>query len=156
MAKRKIFTISFVAIVASVLFAGGYWVFASLFAADKSIPPEKLAAVEVGSIARSVVATGKIEPLSKVEIKSKASGIIHHLHVDAGDRVRQGRLLVELDKEALEAQLREARAILKAAEGKLEEAESQGNTIAAALHKARLEAAFRAEFARLRGELALA
>lgn len=140
MAKRKIFTISFIAIVAAALFAGGYWVFASLFAVDKSIPPEKLATVEVGSIARSVVATGKVEPFSKVEIKSKASGIIHYLYVDAGDRVREGQLLLELDKEALEAQLREARAILKAAEGKLEESESQGKTVEAALYKARLEA----------------
>jgi HlyD family secretion protein len=140
MARKRIFTISFILIVGALLFAGGYWVFDSLFAVDRSIPPEKLAAVEVGSIARSVVATGKIEPLSKVEIKSKASGIIHHMYVDAGDRVRAGQLLLELDKEALEAQLREARAILKAAEGKLEEAESQGKTIEAALHKARLEA----------------
>lgn len=140
MAKRKVFTVSFIAIVAAALFAGGYWVFASLFAVDKSIPPEKLAAVELGSIARSVVAVGKVEPFSKVEIKSKASGIIHYVYVDAGDRVRQGQLLLELDKEALEAQLREARAILKAAEGKLEETESQAKTVEAALHKARLEA----------------
>lgn len=140
MAKRRIFTLSFVAIVAAAIFAGGYWVFASLFAVDKSIPPEKLADVELGSIARSVVAVGKVEPFSKVEIKSKASGIIHFLYVDAGDRVHAGQLLLELDKEALEAQLREARAILKAAIGKLEETEAQGKTVEAALYKARLEA----------------
>ena len=40
------------------------------------IDPSKLAAVERGDIARSVVATGKIEPLAKVEVKSKASGIV--------------------------------------------------------------------------------
>ena len=79
MAKRRIFTLSFLSIVALMIFGGCYWVFASLFKIDKSIPPEKLAKVEKGSIARSVVATGKIEPLSKVEIKSKASGIIKYL-----------------------------------------------------------------------------
>ncbi len=41
-----------------------------------TIEPDKLAAVEHGDIARSVVATGKIEPLTKVEVKSKASGIV--------------------------------------------------------------------------------
>jgi HlyD family secretion protein len=140
MAKKRIFTISFFAIVGSILLAGGYWVFASLFSVDKSIPAEKLAKVEVGSVARSVVATGKVEPLSKVEIKSKASGIIKYLYVNAGDRVKEGQLLVELDKETLEAQLKEARALLKAAEGKLQESKSQGKTIEATLQKSRLEA----------------
>ena len=71
--------VSFFSIVGLILLLGGYWVFASLFSVDKTIPPDKLSRVEVGSIARSVVATGKIEPLSKVEIKSKASGIITYL-----------------------------------------------------------------------------
>jgi HlyD family secretion protein len=84
MAKKRIFTISFLSIVGLMLALGGYWVFASLFAVDKTIPAEKLAQVERGSIAKSVVATGKIEPLSKVEIKSKASGIIKYLYVNAG------------------------------------------------------------------------
>ena len=87
------------------LLFGGYWVFGALFEVDKTIPPEKLAKVETGSIARSVVATGKVEPLSKVDIKSKASGLIKYLYVNSGDRVREGQLLVELDKETLEAQL---------------------------------------------------
>ena len=34
------------------------------------IDPSKLARVERGDIARAVVATGKIEPLAKVELKS--------------------------------------------------------------------------------------
>jgi HlyD family secretion protein len=140
MAKKRIFTVSFLTVVALLVVLGGYWVFGSLFAVDKTIPPEKLAKVESGSIARAVVATGKIEPLSKVEIKSKASGIIKFLYVNAGDRVREGQLLVELDKETLEAQLKEARAILNAAEGKLQEMQSQGNTLRASLHKAKLEA----------------
>jgi len=32
----------------------------------------------------AIVATGKIEPITKVEIKSKANGIIERLHVDVG------------------------------------------------------------------------
>lgn len=139
MAKKRLFTISFLTVVGSMLLASGYWVFASLFAVDKSIPAEKLSRVEKGSIAKSVVATGKIEPLSKVEIKSKATGIIKYLYVNAGDRVIQGQLLVELDKETLEAQLKESRAFLNAAEEKLKEGESQVKTSRAALHKAQLE-----------------
>ena len=55
------------------------------------IDPTKLAKVERGDLAKSVVATGKVEPITKVEIKSKASGIVKKLLVDAGDRSRRGR-----------------------------------------------------------------
>ena len=40
------------------------------------IDSSRLAAVERGNITRSVVATGKVEPIAKVEIKAKANGII--------------------------------------------------------------------------------
>ena len=140
MAKKRLFTIVFLSIVTLLVVLGGYWVFGALFSVDKTIPPEKLAKVETGSIARSVVATGKVEPLSKVEIKSKASGLIKYLYVNAGDRVREGQLLVELDKETLEAQLKEAKAVLNSAESNLQEMESQGKTLRANLRKAQLEA----------------
>jgi HlyD family secretion protein len=80
------------------------------------IEPDKLAAVERGDIARSVVATGKIEPLTKVEVKSKASGIVEKIYVDAGAKVKTGQLLAELDKEQLQANVAEARANLEAAQ----------------------------------------
>jgi HlyD family secretion protein len=140
MAKKRIFTISFLSIIGFLVILGGYWVFGALFSVDKTIPPEKLAKVETGSIARSVVATGKVEPLSKVEIKSKASGLIKYLYVNTGDRVREGQLLVELDKELLESQLKEAKAVLKSAQSSFQEMESQGNTLRANLRKAQIEA----------------
>jgi HlyD family secretion protein len=86
----------------------------------KPIDPSKLAAVEKGNLARSVVATGKIQPLTKVEIKSKASGIVKRLFVDYGDRVEEGQVLAELDREQLEAAVREARANLIAAQASYE------------------------------------
>jgi HlyD family secretion protein len=86
----------------------------------KPIDPSKLAAVERGDLARSVVATGKIQPLTKVEIKSKASGIVKRLFVDYGDRVKEGQVLAELDREQLEASVREARATLLAAQASYE------------------------------------
>ena len=63
MAKKRIFTISFVSVVGLLAVLGGYWVFGSLFAVDKTIHGERLARVEQGSVAKSVVATEKIEPL---------------------------------------------------------------------------------------------
>ncbi len=80
------------------------------------IDPSKLAKVERGDLAKSVVATGKIEPITKVEVKSKASGIVQKLDVDAGDKVKDGQILAELDKDQLRAAVREDQAALTAAE----------------------------------------
>ncbi len=82
----------------------------------KALDPSRLAAVEKGDLARSVVATGKVQPLTKVQIKSKASGIVERLFVDYGDMVKEGQVLAELDREQLEASVREAKANLLAAE----------------------------------------
>ena len=102
---------------------GGYGVTAAL-RPNHAIDPSKLATVERGDLARVVVATGKIQPLSKVEIKSKASGIVKKLYVDYGDRVKAGQVLAELDKVQLEANVRESQANLEAAQAALEAANS--------------------------------
>jgi HlyD family secretion protein len=86
----------------------------------KEIDPSRLATVEKGDLARSVVATGKIQPLAKVEIKSKASGIVKRLFVDYGDHVKEGQILAELDRDQLEAAVREAKANLLSAEAAYE------------------------------------
>jgi HlyD family secretion protein len=93
----------------------------------KALDPSRLAAIEKGDLARSVVATGKVQPLTKVEIKSKASGIVKRLFADYGDTVKEGQVLAELDREQLEAAVREAKANLLAAEAAWER-----NKIAAA------------------------
>lgn len=95
-----------------------------VLSSNDEIDASKLATVERGDIARSVVATGKIEPLAKVEVKCKASGIVKQLFVDYGDRVQQGQVLVELDKEELSARVREARASLVAARASQEAAQA--------------------------------
>ena len=108
-------------ILAVVLGGAGYGVRAAL-KPDNKIDPSKLASVERGNIARSVVATGKIEPRSTVEVKSKASGIVKKLYVDYSDYVHQGQVLAELDKENLEATVRESKANLQAAQAAEESA----------------------------------
>lgn len=89
------------------------------------IDSSRLAEVERGNITRSVVATGRIEPIAKVEIKSKANGIIKELKVEIGDFVQAGQVLAELDKENLEARVREAKAALMGAESNLKAAIAQ-------------------------------
>src|SRR6202008_4767020 len=93
-----------------------------LIAATRSgtkIDPSQLAKVEKGDLAQTVVPTGKVEPITKVEIKSKASGIVKKLYIDAGDRVKRGQLLAELDKEEIEAHVAQAKAQEEASEASL-------------------------------------
>src|ERR1700720_3327443 len=93
-----------------------------VFAATRGgtkIDPSKLAKVEKGDLAKSVVATGKVTPIIKVEVKSKASGIVKRLLVDYGDRVKKGQLLVQLDKIEIEAQVEQSKAALEAAQANL-------------------------------------
>ena len=97
---------------------------AAAFRPSHTIDPEKLAAAERGDIARSVVATGKIEPLTKVEVKSKASGIVEKIRVDVGSKVKTGQVLAELDKEQLQAAVAESRASLEAADAARQAAEA--------------------------------
>src|SRR5688572_29535244 len=99
-----------------VVLVGGVWGFVGLNGAAPAIDPSKVAVVERGTMAVSVVATGKVEPITKVEIKSKANGIIESLLVDVDQVVDPGQVLAVLDKENLTARMREARANLQAAE----------------------------------------
>jgi HlyD family secretion protein len=84
-----------------------------------AIDPSKLAEAKRGEIVQAVVATGRIEPRTKVEVKSKASGIVKKLYVDVGDRVHTGQVLAELDREQLRANVREVNAQLQSARAAL-------------------------------------
>jgi len=106
----------------AIVAGGAFFALKASLKPDTQIDPSKLATIERGDIARSVVATGKIEPLAKVEVKSKASGIVKKVYVHYSDWVRKGDVLVELDKEELQARVREARAALMAAEAAQEAA----------------------------------
>jgi len=115
----------YIGVGAAVLVVGGAAGFATLKGASPEIDQARLATVERGTMVKSVVATGKVEPITKVEIKSKANGIIKALNADIDLTVKEGDVLVELDKEQLAAALRGAEANLLAARASLEAAEAQ-------------------------------
>jgi HlyD family secretion protein len=113
--RRRIIYIA-IAVVAVLLVAG------ALIAATSGgtkIDKTKLASVDKGDLAKSVVATGKIEPITKVELKSKASGIVKKLYVEYGDKIKKGQMLAELDREEIQARVAQAKAQLDAATASL-------------------------------------
>ncbi|HVH17582.1 MAG TPA: efflux RND transporter periplasmic adaptor subunit [Myxococcota bacterium] len=73
------------------------------------------AEVERGRIERIVVATGTIEPVKEVEVRPRIAGIIEKIHVDDGDSVKPGQPLVEIERDLLASQLREAEAAVREA-----------------------------------------
>jgi HlyD family secretion protein len=74
-----------------------------------------VAEAERRSIERIVVATGTVEPEGEVEVRSRIAGIVDRILVDAGDEVEEGQILVEIERELIEAQVKEARAVVEAA-----------------------------------------
>jgi len=117
---RRLIWIGVAVVILAVVVVG-------LVAATKGgtkIDPSKLGKVEKGDLAKSVVATGKVQPITKVEIKSKASGIVKKLYVEAGARVKQGQILAELDREEIESGVRSQEAQLLSAESNLAAAQA--------------------------------
>ena len=110
--RRKRIIIIGVIVAVLLVFAGALFAFTR---GGTKIDPSKLAKVEKGDLAKSVVATGKVTPITKVEVKSKASGIVKKLYVEAGDKVKTGQLLAQLDKVEIEAQVEQSRAALQSA-----------------------------------------
>src|SRR4051812_20695184 len=119
--SRKRLLIGITAVVLAVAAIAGY----TISGASVSVDPTKVVVVERGTMVKSVVATGKVEPITRIEIKSKANGIIQALRVDVDSSVKEGDILAELDKDQLLAQVRGAEANLLAARAALEGAEAQ-------------------------------
>lgn len=58
---------------------------------------ERIAVAGRKDLVVSITASGTIQPIERVEVKSKASGEIVELPVDEGDRVRRGDLIARLN-----------------------------------------------------------
>jgi len=137
-ARKKITVVRVFTILIILGMIGGVWyVFSTLFSNDVKVPPEKIVQVVKEDITQSVVAVGKIEPEKKVEIKSKASGIVQCFYVDEGDFVKKGRTLLDLDREQLEASLKEASARMLSKKALYEKARADEKYAALALSTAK-------------------
>ena len=69
-----------------------------------------------GSIDRSTVLTGKIEPRDEIAIKPQISGIIAEINVEAGDMVNEGDIIARIKVVPDEGQLSQAQSSVKQAQ----------------------------------------
>src|SRR5262245_35351076 len=82
---------------------------------EAAAPRYETAAVERGDLSVTVEASGSIEPVADVEVKSKASGEILELNAEIGDTVKAGALLVRIDPRTPKNLVDQAQAELNAA-----------------------------------------
>ena len=88
---------------------GGY-----LYYEGQQQPPRYLlAAVERGSIATTVNATGIVNAVTTVQVGSQVSGIIQKLFVDFNSPVKAGEIIAQLDPAPLATKVAQARALGK-------------------------------------------
>ena len=83
------------------------------------------APVERRDIVANAEATGTVEPVNIVEVKSKASGLITAMPVDIGTVVSAGQLLVQIDTRDVKNQYDQTVAAMQAAQTSLSVAASQ-------------------------------
>ncbi len=94
-------------------------------AAWQVLPPGRdgLTTVTVtrGTIESSVTALGTLQPRRYVDVGAQASGQIQKIHVEAGDQVKAGQLLVEIDPSTQKAKLDASRYAIENLKAQLQE-----------------------------------
>ncbi len=100
-------------------------IFAGCAKKQESAPLIGSAVVGRQTIIVDAQATGVVEPINVIEVKSKASGMITSMPVEIGTEVRPGALLVQVDTRDVTNQYDQAVADLRSAEASLQVAESQ-------------------------------
>ena len=83
------------------------------------------APAELRDLRITAEATGELEPVLRVEVKSKASGEILELYVDSGDEVEPGTLLARIDPRDVENAYEQAEAELDVAVSRMGIADAQ-------------------------------
>jgi HlyD family secretion protein len=90
---------------------------------SESDPPYREVVVERGSFRLVVTANGLVRPIDRIEIKSKASGKVIELPIEAGQPIAKGALIAKLDQVDAKTDLELARADLEIALAELALAE---------------------------------
>lgn len=94
-------------------------------AAEETSPRFITAQASRGNLELRAEATGAVEPVREVEVKSKASGEVLRLHADVGDRVERGALLAEIDPRDVRNRFNQTEADLAVARAQLEISQAQ-------------------------------
>lgn len=92
---------------------------------EANLTQYKVAKVESGTVKKTVSATGILQPWRVVDIKSKAGGRVDKLLVDAGDQVKAGQILAEIDPSDTLMSVDTARADVDSAKARTQQSRKQ-------------------------------
>jgi HlyD family secretion protein len=73
----------------------------------------------IGTVEITVMATGYVQPVDKVDVGTQVSGVIEKIYVDFNSHVKKGQLLAELDKLTLKEKVTQAEASLISSKSEL-------------------------------------
>jgi HlyD family secretion protein len=126
-ALRKLLATSLKLALLAGLAAGGYYGYQQYFATgeEQGLGDLPTVVADVRDITVSVSATGVLQPLKVVEIKSKASGEILRMPVEMGDYVKAGDLIAQIDTRILDQEIKQATADYESSRIRLEIAGNQ-------------------------------
>jgi len=136
--RRRLLWMALVVALVAVAAGVGYRQFSA-----EGRPSFKTAAVTTGDIEKTVTALGALQPKDYVDVGAQVSGQLKKVHVDIGDRVKQGDLLAEIDPTVFETRVRTDRANLANLHAQLDE--QQANLVLARQQLTRNQNLFKAK-----------
>ncbi len=87
--------------------------------------PPRTVVVTRGDISVQVSETGTIEPVDKVDVKSKAAGRLLSIPITEGQFVRKGQLIAVVDRSLIDPQLAQSEAQLRSAQARLSQTQAE-------------------------------
>jgi HlyD family secretion protein len=100
-------------------------VFACQMRPKPPVAPYRTAAVERGSVTKSVSASGTLQALITVDVGSQISGQISEVKADFNDRVKRGQVMAVIDPQTFQSRVAQETADVAAAEAGARQAEAQ-------------------------------
>lgn len=82
----------------------------------------RLETIQRGDVSLVITATGKINPVTRVQVGTQVTGTISKIHADFNTKVRKGDVIAQIDPTFLKAQLLEAEASAERARAQVDQA----------------------------------
>ena len=134
--RRKLFLL-----LVLIVLVAGFWLWQVL---NAPVPQYQTLIVRPGELQQSVLATGKLDALRKVDVGAQVSGQLKTLSVEIGDKVQKGQLLGVIDPEQAENQIKEVEATLMELRAQRSQAEAERKLAQVTLNRQRQLAATQA------------
>ncbi|WP_054179159.1 macrolide transporter subunit MacA [Trabulsiella odontotermitis] len=109
-------------LLAVLVVIAGIWLWRTL---NAPLPQYQTLIVRKGDLQQSVLATGKLDALRKVDVGAQVSGQLKTLSVSIGDKVKKDQLLGVIDPEQAQNQIKEVDATLMELRAQLRQAQAE-------------------------------